>query len=228
METKERILVASEEAWLASGGIAPSVREIAGRAEANIALISYYFNNSKGLVEATVAYVATRLRTNMGIGERSIDKQLFNIIENWIDIVSMDRGIRFFVYGPHFANHPRVVAARSAAENEVRNAAAEAISVMSDARITSEDVVDVVFGPVLYNLLNWGEGMTADALRARVFNHLLRMGLSREEVVKIANQPNAQIVTETAEQKPLTEDTIPKPQKKPKVSTPKPKKKPRK
>lgn len=211
MDTKEQILEAAEAAWVASNGVAPSIRGISTAAGTNIALVSYYFNNSNGLQEAVIGRCARRLRDSMASDESGVDKQLFNIVQSWTRIVASDQGIRLFIYGPIFSTHPRVVASRSAIENMVRQAATDAISSQSTPNVTPEEVVDVVFGPTLYSLLNWGDNIAPEALCARTFNHLNRLGLRRGDIARVVPEQESTDMVEVAVVKVLTEELIDKP-----------------
>ncbi len=208
MDTKEQILEAAEAAWVASNGVAPSIRGISTAAGTNIALVSYYFNNSNGLQEAVIGRCARRLRDSMASDESGVDKQLFNIVQSWTRIVASDQGIRLFIYGPIFSTHPRVVASRSAIENMVRQAATDAISSQSTPNVTPEEVVDVVFGPTLYSLLNWGDNIAPEALCARTFNHLNRLGLRRGDAVFVDSPVESSALLEVPISKEVEADSL--------------------
>jgi AcrR family transcriptional regulator len=62
MTKREAILEAAEELFADNGFDATSIRELAGRAGVNLAMINYYFGSKEKLFEALVEYRASYLR----------------------------------------------------------------------------------------------------------------------------------------------------------------------
>lgn len=212
MSSRDRILDAAEHEWQQNNAYAPSIRAIAQRSNLNVALISYYFNNANGLNEAMIARVAKRVRHKLPDSTANSGKnieQLFKIVDLWLRMLIDDRAIRIFIYGSPFLGHPRVTAARSYAENLIRRRAAEALQEVPTSNVTPEEIVDVVIGPPLYALASWGDAIDFESLRARTYNHLMRLGLNYEQ--RSVASPPAPPPTLVDSPKPK-----PKPKRKPK------------
>src|SRR5438874_6342967 len=65
MGVKEKILDVAEELFAEKGFEATSVRELAGKAHVNVAMISYYFGSKEKLFEALIEDRASFLRHKM-------------------------------------------------------------------------------------------------------------------------------------------------------------------
>jgi len=85
---KEKILDAAEELFAEQGFEATSVRELAGKADVNVAMISYYFGSKEKLFEALIEDRASFLREKMhslNMEEISSRQKVNMMIEFFVD-----------------------------------------------------------------------------------------------------------------------------------------------
>ncbi|MCL6524389.1 MAG: TetR family transcriptional regulator [Thermoflavifilum sp.] len=83
---KEKILEVAEELFAEKGYEGTSVRDIAQRAEVNIAMISYYFGSKEKLLEALIQYRAGYTSNLLDILKKNPNEDPIHKMEKVIDV----------------------------------------------------------------------------------------------------------------------------------------------
>lgn len=87
-DTKERLLKAAKELFVRKGFSGVSIREIAREAEANSALISYYFGDKEGLFKGVLESFVRPLNANrmaqFAVLEQQAEITVEEVVRAWV------------------------------------------------------------------------------------------------------------------------------------------------
>src|SRR5262245_38276961 len=101
-EKKEHIINAAIELFAEKGFEGSSIRDLAARADVNVAMVNYYFGSKEKLFEAIVEHKASFMRGKLDeiVANNDMDElaKIYAIIENYVDKILMNPSFHKILY----------------------------------------------------------------------------------------------------------------------------------